>query len=360
MNKSPLNINFGSRVFVLPYDTVRAKLEEASSNHLKVLMLMAMDESARMGYPGNADALASSVGLSKKAFESALAYWCEAGVFTAASDVPPATAAASVSAAPQKQNNAPHTAPSPESAPKVVPDASRPQYTGLELEKLIAGRKELKQLIDACQGVLKKVFSPAENSKLVELSDYLRLDDDYILLLCCYCTDIGKGSIPYIYKTAYQMHDDGIVTAAALDEYIKGRERLKEGTTKLRTLIGIGDRTLTPKEKECFDTWLSKWNMPFELLEHAYAITINNTENHKMSLPYMNKVLQNWYNSGYKTVEEADNALAEYRRVHDNGTTESSFDTAEFFEAALRRSYSYAKQDNNAEPPQNQNSVKGQ
>ena len=53
----------------------------------------------------------------------------------------------------------------------------------------------------------------------------------------------------------------------------------------------------------------------------------------------MNKVLQNWYNSGYKTLDEVDNALAEYRRTHENGTTESSFDTDEFFEAALRRSY---------------------
>ena len=340
MNKSPLNINYSTKVFTLPYDAVRAKLEDAGENHLKVLLLMAMDESARLGYPSNAETLAASVGLSKRAFETAIAYWCEAGVFV------PTTSEAK-QPAPETKPAQQTASPSPESAPKVVPDTQRPQYTGIELEQLIEGRKGLRQLIDACAGVLKKPYlSPIESNKLVELSDYLRLDDSYILLLCCHCADNGKASIPYVYKTAYELYNDGVTTTTALDDYIKRRERQKEGTVKLRTLLGIGDRTLTPKEKECFDTWFGEWNMPFELIEHAYSITITNTNN-KMSLPYMNKVLQNWYNAGYKTVEEADTALSEYRRTHDNGTTESSFDTAEFFEAALRRSYTQTP-DNNA------------
>jgi len=360
MNNS-LSINFGSRVFVLPYDTVRAKLEDASSNQLKVLMLLAMDESARSGYPGNADTLAASVGLSKKAFESAVAYWCDAGVFSASANVsaqpvqpstvqsqtPLTNHASSANQAPaaDKPAQTPNaaqvnlTSPSPQSAPKVIEPDDRPHYTDLEIEKLTESRKELKQLIAACGTVLKKMLNHAEITKLVELSDYLRLDDDYILMLCYYCVGLGMGSIPYIYKAAYKFHDDGIVSAAALDEYIKSRERQKDGITKLRTLLGIGDRTLTPKERETFEMWFGSWCMSFEMVERAYQITIEKTENHKMSLPYMNKVLQNWYNSGYKTLDEVDNALAEYRRTHENGTTESSFDTDEFFEAALRRSY---------------------
>ena len=354
MNK--LTINYSSRVFVLPTDAVRAKLEDASSNQLKVLMLLAMDESARSGYPGNADTLAASVGLSKKAFESAVDYWCDAGVFSAAASADTqAVQPSTVQSQTQSTNRAPAadkpaqtpnaaqvnlTSPSSQSAPTVIESDDRPHYTDLEIEKLTQSRKELKQLIDACGDVLKKMLNHAEINKLVELSDYLRLDDDYILMLCCYCADLGKGSIPYIYKAAYKFHDDGIVSAAALDEYIKSRERQKDGITKLRTLLGIGDRTLTPKERETFEMWFGSWCMSFEMVERAYQITIEKTENHKMSLPYMNKVLQNWYNSGYKTLDEVDNALAEYRRMHENGTTESSFDTDEFFEAALRRSYS--------------------
>ena len=76
-----------------------------------------------------------------------------------------------------------------------------------------------------------------------------------------------------------------------------------------------------------------------EFVDKLDEITINNVDNHKFSIAYMNKILENWYNAGYRTVAEADNATAEHKRMHDAGSTQSSFDTAEFFELALRRSY---------------------
>jgi len=326
-----LNLNYSTRVFSLPADAVRERLEDARENHLKALLLLALDEGARLGYPDNADALAASVGLSRKAFDGAVEYWCRAGVLIMGTD-----AAAAAKAEPVRQETAPRVQ---IDSPKDRPDPSRPQYTGAELDALIGRRPELKQLIDACENVLGKMLSPAEHNKIVELSDYLRLPDDYILMLCSYCAASGKASMHYIYKSAYTLHDEGVTETAALDEYIKNREHQREMLTKLRGMLGIGDRSITPKEREYFANWLSTWKMPYEMLERAYEITINNVDNHKFSIAYMNKILENWYNAGYRTVAEADNATAEHKRMHDAGSTQSSFDTAEFFELALRRSY---------------------
>ena len=56
----------------------------------------------------------------------------------------------------------------------------------------------------------------------------------------------------------------------------------------------------------------------------------------KPSMPYANKILERWFADGYKTVADVDNAMDEYKRKKNDG---SSFDVNEFFEAALRRTY---------------------
>ena len=58
----------------------------------------------------------------------------------------------------------------------------------------------------------------------------------------------------------------------------------------------------------------------------------------------MGKILENWHNAGYTTLDQIKNAEAEYRRAKNiNNDTEKnegdSFDTDDFFEAALKRSY---------------------
>ena len=49
---------------------------------------------------------------------------------------------------------------------------------------------------------------------------------------------------------------------------------------------------------------------------------------------YTNKILENWHTSGVKTVEDAENTIAKNK----DRLSMSSFDTDDFFEAALKRS----------------------
>ena len=50
----------------------------------------------------------------------------------------------------------------------------------------------------------------------------------------------------------------------------------------------------------------------------------------------MAKILENWHNSGIKTLEDAERSLEDYKNKHQ--IQMSTFDTDEFLEAALKRS----------------------
>ena len=110
----------------------------------------------------------------------------------------------------------------------------------------------------------------------------------------------------------------------------------------------MGDRAFTKKEKGFFEKWLGEWGMAFELVEHAFDLAVDRTG--KPGLEYMSKILSDWHTSGITTVEQAEKASAEYRSssdykkkfkeaVKEEEAPSSSFNTDEFFEKALKRSY---------------------
>ena len=45
--------------------------------------------------------------------------------------------------------------------------------------------------------------------------------------------------------------------------------------------------------------WLMDLSHSYEMIEYAYEITVNRTQQAK--LPYINKILENWYADGHKT-----------------------------------------------------------
>ena len=57
-------------------------------------------------------------------------------------------------------------------------------------------------------------------------------------------------------------------------------------------------------------------------------------------MPYCSAVLDSWYQKGITTVEDAEQEMANYKHDRENARDKKgSFETDDFFEAALRRSY---------------------
>ncbi|MBQ8510263.1 MAG: DnaD domain protein [Clostridia bacterium] len=322
MNK--LQIEYGHGIIALPKERVLAGLGGASGFYLKVLLLACADESLC----ADPEAMCRKLDCTLSALEKALAYWEKAGVFSTVGSQPVQAAAPAVS------DQAP-------SAPKPVQrlqSPSLPSYTENETASIIEKAGELPDIINLCQQIVGKIFTPAETAIVVGLYDHLSLDGEYIATLFAWCKDNGKRSLRYIEKTAISLFDEGIDNTAALTAYIKRKEDYNDNLAKIRKLLGAGARELTAKEKKAFDSWLNEWNFNIDVITRAYEVTVDKIS--EPSVPYMNRVLENWNKSGLHTLEAVEASLETYRKNKAAAeAAQSGFETDEFFEAALARSY---------------------
>lgn len=215
-----------------------------------------------------------------------------------------------------------------------------PQYSGEEIAALFEKKNELRMLIDECQHIAGKMFNPHEINKIISLYDYLGLSCEYILNVYNYCKGKNKTTVHYVEKTAFNLYDEGVDTDEKLREYLVIRERLDSAAGMVRRIFGLGGRSLTKKEEGFIRNWTEVWNMGSDMIEYAYELTVNSIG--KASLPYANKILESWHASNVDTVEKARESGFEYKnksKEQPSPETQTSFDSDEFFDAALRRSY---------------------
>jgi DnaD/phage-associated family protein len=218
-------------------------------------------------------------------------------------------------------------------------DAITPSYTGEDMLR-IADSGDMRELIDVCSAILEKTFTPTESEALFYLYDGLRLDFEYIVRLCKYCHDIGKPSIRYMKKVALSLYDGGTVTVGALEAFIEKEERKSDMEYKIRILFGIGERALTPKEREYLTKWVVDWNFPYDVIELAYHQMMGQIAQPKFS--YENGILKRWAEAGCHTKEDAEKLLSgdkkqRAKNKEKENTQNIGFDLDEFFAAATLR-----------------------
>lgn len=206
-----------------------------------------------------------------------------------------------------------------------------PAYTGAQILRFVDSNPDFKMLADCAQNVLGKVFTKTDFTSLQMLKEYYNFSDEYILMLLAYCVENDTTNWAYIRKTSKILYDEGIDTYERLESHFSARRNKRSFEYKIRKLFGVGGREFTSKEKSTFEKWVNA-KYSYELIKKAYEVCIDNTG--KSSWSYTSKVLENWQISGIKTVEEAEKALASFKSKQ----SMSSFDTDDFFEAALKRS----------------------
>ena len=224
-------------------------------------------------------------------------------------------------------------------APVVLSDKGLPVYSRQELAGILERRRDLAHLVDDCQQAFGKIFNTNEIGIIAGLADYLGLDGEYILLLLTHCRNMEKKSLRYVEKMAITLHDEGIHDARDLEQRLHRIEVMADATGRVRALFGITSRALTSKEKAVLENWICHMQYGEEMLRRAYEMTVDAIG--KASIPYANKILERWYADGYRTVQDVERALSDYKRKKAGDGT--SFDVDEFFEAALKRTYGDGK-----------------
>ena len=303
----------GEGTFV-PCREVMNVLDEADSIKFKVLFCVLNDPDY------DPDEICERLDITKRRLTMVLSFWEKAGVLEADG----------IKVVKHKNEKT--------SARKLMSAAEMPKYSSEEVARFVESHAAFRELLTNCQNEIGRFFNLSETEVLIGMIEYLNLDEAYIGLLFGHMAKMGKKSLRYIEKTAIGLVDKGILTYAELDDYIKRAEATASAEGTLRNMFGIGTRALVKKEREAFERWCGEWQMPLDVIEKAFEVTVENTKG--ASVPYCNAVLERWHAEGYKTLEEVESAVEKYKHdKNDAVSKKGSFDTDDFFEAALQRSY---------------------
>ncbi len=331
MQKKSYTVNFGNAVTVFPKKAAKKIINgEATLSDIRVLCALL---SAGEGKISDAK-LCAQTGLDEDEVGSALSYWRGVGVILADSTE-------MQSEKPDIKTEEPRAQQKSEPEKKVLLSKDMPRYTGIEISAMLeSDGGKLREMIDVCQQLIGHIFTPNETNTLLGLCDWLGLDVDYVVTLVAYYVGKKPGcNVRYIEKAAVDLVNDGITDLDSLDVYIKNMELYDGVAGKLRTLIGIGGRAFTKKENNMISRWAQELGYGYDVIELAYEVCCDNKTT--FSFDYANKVLENWYTSGVKTAEDAKEEIKRRKsaeKVNDSGIIKS-FDSAEFFDAALKRTY---------------------
>lgn len=316
-----LKWNYGQSVLVLPASVLTA---DATPEQLRVLLWLASDAAL----VGKHTQLAKLADVERSAISEILEYWRACGVLTDGTEGEEPTAPATKAT---KKKTA-----VPEKKPLQRAD-ELPVYNTEELSDMMEKRASLRILLDACQNIFGKMFNPHEINILFGMVDYLKLDEEYILILLAHCKRLEIKSFRQVERYAISLMDKGITTADALEACVQEMEAAHQLEGAIRQMFGLKSRALTSKEKNAIEKWTS-YGYGEDVIRLAYEITVNSTGN--ASIPYANSILERWHSLGLKTAEEIDRQLAEERTEKEGKTTlGSSFQINDFFEAALRKSF---------------------
>ncbi len=206
-------------------------------------------------------------------------------------------------------------------------------YDGELIAEALEKNSEFKFVAEVAAECLGKAnLNRNDLNSLYNLFDYVGLDAKFISGVIHYCSSKGKNSMQYIMKTALSMADSGIDTYDDLEKYLKQKEEANSEISKFKSLCGFGNRALSSKEEKFFCRWFEEMRYSFEIAKLAYEITVDKT--HEVNFNYMGKIMENWFASGYKTVDDIKNGS---KKTVEKGIPDS-FNVDDFFAAALKKS----------------------
>lgn len=328
-----MKLNFQQEVLCLPASVLNHA--DADATAMRVLLWLSSDLSLAQ----KPKQLAKLSDCDVKTAQAALRFWCECGVLTAEESTD----------APTKQTPVSASASSAETTVKKNPLLSRadelPVYTSAELAELMETRATLRTLINEAQQILGKMFNPSDLNILIGMFDYLGISEEGILMILAHCKRIGKVNLRAIEKYAYSLVDRDIIDPTALEEEFRTVEALRSFEGEVRSMFGMKSRALTAKESKMLRAWVS-YGYDVDIVRRAYEMTVNATN--EPSVAYTNAIIERWHSEGLNTAEAIDASLREQQDKKDGKSTVkknwtptlgNSFDTDDFFQAALQRSF---------------------
>ena len=301
-----INLGAWNSVFAVPTELVDRHLKLAGAVQLKVLLWTLRHS----GEPVDEQVLSQALGIPRADAADAMLYWQECGLVAKAEgegqglQPPPRQTAVP---APQEASAGPAAAPAPapqaqEEKPVRLP--LRPQKPdNAFVAQRVAESQDIAFLMQEAQVILGRLINNGDSATLLMMHDYLGLPIDVILMLLQYTVSVGKANTRYIEKVAMNWADEEINTHEKAEEKIRSlNERTRAWGTVEQTL-GIAHRSPTKQETELAARWVLEWRFSPDMIREAYERCVNQTG--KLSMKYMNRILERWQKEGIFTLRQA-------------------------------------------------------
>lgn len=178
-----------------------------------------------------------------------------------------------------------------------VKTTSTPEEAELSSER---SKKRSKFISSINNAFFQGVMSPSWYTDIDAWFDKYQFEEDVMYALFKHCYDYKGLSRQYITKVADNWHSKNIRNSFDLDKYSMEMQKIKD----IRGMIMKKLRKqgyLTEYEEAYVEKWVSEYGFDADIIELALRRT---TSAVKPSFEYINKILTDWHEKGYKTKEE--------------------------------------------------------
>ncbi len=203
-------------------------------------------------------------------------------------------------------------------------------YDGEDIADAIERDGSFKMLTEYAATNLEKQLNRNDLNTLYDLYDFYGMSSEFICGIIDYAVFVNKKYMSFVFNAAVTINAEGINTYDALEAYLEAKRKADGKISRFRKLCGIGSRELSEKEKRYTERWFGEMKLSFELVKFAYERTVDNTG--EFSMPYMSKILEQWYAKGVRTPDDV--ALKDKKPTEG---AKSNDDIEELFAAAAKK-----------------------
>jgi len=173
---------------------------------------------------------------------------------------------------------------------------------------------------------LQKVYRYAEKLlgrplTISEIEAYRRWHEEYglplpviVALLEEAYVKRDKKHLGYVETIARAWYDRGVRSMDDVDRVLREHQMLMNRYGRIIRYLNL-DRLLTVPEQELLQKWSQEWGFSDDVIMKACSTVVNTN---RPNFAYIDRVLQRWYQSGVRTVEDAERAMEEVAAAKDS------------------------------------------
>ncbi len=274
--KFAINPFAGEGFFQIPA-IVEKRLKIASHEQLKVIIWVCKNTAGEF----DANTVSEALRLDKSTVSDALDYWAECGALL---------------------KKDPPTTPPEKVEPKKAVRAATVMPTRLEVARRGNECKEIAYLLREAQVKLGRALKESEASLIVWLYDDQGISLPLMMMIFEHAVASKSFRAGFIEKLAMEWIDAGISTPQDAEKYIMDKKAKESAWGTVERAMGIPHRKPSDKEQVLADKWVNEWGISFELIKEGYNVCIDAKA--KISMPYIDKIIESWYLAGIKTKED--------------------------------------------------------